>query len=117
MLAYMAMLLGFQLAGETLVKLSGLSVPGPVAGMAMLFAVLVIKGSLPDMLATVSDGLVRNLSLLFVPAGAGIVIHLKLIGNEWMPIVAAIAVSTLATVAVTATAMTLLARRQERGGR
>jgi holin-like protein len=42
MLSYIAMLLGFQLAGETLVKLSGLPVPGPVAGMAMLFAVLVI---------------------------------------------------------------------------
>ena len=116
MLSYIAMLLGFQLAGETFVKLSGLPVPGPVAGTAMLFAVLVIRGSLPDMLATVSDGLVRNLSLLFVPAGAGVIIHLQLIGNEWIPIAAAIAISTVATVAVTATAMTLFMRRQRSGG-
>ena len=32
MLGYIVMLLGFQLAGETLVKLSGLPVPGEAAG-------------------------------------------------------------------------------------
>ncbi len=71
MLEHLTLIFGCQLAGELIVAATGLPVPGPVCGMALLFAGLVIKGGLPAELARVGDALLGNLSLLFVPAGVG----------------------------------------------
>jgi len=64
------MLFGFQLAGEKLVKLSGLPVPGPVAGMAMLFAVLVISPPVLNQLG-ITDWAARGLALGTAARGIG----------------------------------------------
>jgi putative effector of murein hydrolase LrgA (UPF0299 family) len=69
------------------------------------------KGSLPDDLASVGDALLSNLSLLFVPAGVGIMLHGALIGRDWLPISAGLVASTLMTVAVTGFLMSRLAPR------
>jgi len=67
------MLLGFlilltcQLAGELLVLLFGLPIPGPVAGMLLLFTGLMFYGEVPDSLRLPAEGLIRHLALLFVP--------------------------------------------------
>lgn len=37
-----------QLAGELIVTASGLPVPGPACGMALMFAGLVVRGGMPD---------------------------------------------------------------------
>ena len=71
-------LLCCQLAGEALVLAAGLPIPGPVAGMALLFAGLVVKGGIPANIAALGDGLLGNLSLMFVPAGVGVMLHAPL---------------------------------------
>jgi holin-like protein len=103
-LGYLTLLLACQLAGELLVAATHLPVPGPVCGMALLFVGLLIFG-LPDDLAKLGEALLSNLSLLFVPAGVGIMLHAQLMSREWLPIAASIIVSTLATVVVTALLM------------
>ncbi|ADZ70029.1 CidA/LrgA family protein [Polymorphum gilvum] len=110
MLFFLTVIFACQLAGELLVVALGLPVPGPVAGMVLLFAGLVIRRGIPDDLARVGDGLLSNLSLLFVPAGVGVMLHIALIGEQAVAISVALVVSTLATVAVTALAMRLLGR-------
>lgn len=105
MIAALATLLGFQLVGEILVRAVGLPVPGPVAGMALLFAALVVRGRVPEDLRTTTTGILQNLTVLFVPAGTGIMVHFGRIGAEWPGIVTALLVSTLATLAVTALVM------------
>ena len=46
----------------------GIEAPsGPVLGMLLLFAVLLVRGSAPDTLQRTSEGLLRHLSLLFGP--------------------------------------------------
>jgi putative effector of murein hydrolase LrgA (UPF0299 family) len=97
-----------------LVTASGLPVPGPVCGMALLFAGLIVRGGIPADLAAVGDALLGNLSLLFIPAGVGVMLHLKLIEAEIVPISIALASSTLATIAVTALMMQWLNRRAGR---
>jgi holin-like protein len=82
-----------------------------VVGLALLFAGLLIRGGEPpETLTRVARGLLDNLALLFVPAGVGVVIHLSLVRDEWLPIVAALIGSAVITVAVTALLMSLMAK-------
>ena len=78
--------------------------------MALMFAGLLIRGGIADDLAKVGDALLGNLSLLFVPAGVGVMLHLRLIEAEILPISVALIGSTLITVAGTALLMQWLNR-------
>ena len=108
MIFFLTLILSCQLAGEIFVVATGLPVPGPVCGMVLLFAGLLVNRGLPAGLATVADALLGNLSLLFVPAGVGVMLHAGLIGRDWLPISAALVASTLITIAVTAAIMSRL---------
>lgn len=116
MLGYLTLIFSCQLAGELIVAASGLPVPGPVIGMALLFAGLLAWGTLPVELAGVADALLGNLSLLFVPAGVGVMLHLSLLSRELLPISVALVVSTALTIAVTALLMNWLAPAALSGG-
>ena len=63
-----------------------------------------------------ADALLRNLSLLFVPAAVGVVQQVDLIAAHWLAILAAIAVSTLLTLIVTVYTFRAVARRTARSG-
>ncbi len=115
MLKHLTFILVCQLAGELLAKALHLSVPGPVIGMALLFAFLLWRGGIPEELAVAADGLLRHLSLLFVPAGVGVMLHFRLIGDDWLAVGAALVVSTVLTIAVTALMMDWLGRRAATG--
>lgn len=105
MIAALTLILSCQLAGEILVGLIGLPIPGPVLGMLILFLFLLWRGRVPDGLDRTATGLLRGMSLLFVPAGAGVMLHFQLLGEALLPLSVALVVSTLATIAVTALMM------------
>jgi len=109
-LGFITWLLVFQLLGEVISKGLDLPLPGPVVGMALLFLGLVIRGELPDGLKDTAGGLLKHLSLLFVPAGVGVMMHLHLLKDEWQPISAALVVSTVLTIAVSALVMVGLSK-------
>ena len=113
MLAALTLLLLFQLAGEVIVQFFALPVPGPVVGMALLFVTLVIRGGVPDDLRNTANNLLQHLSLLFVPAGAGVMVHLARLGDEWLAIVVALIASTSITLAVTGLLLCRLLRKSE----
>jgi len=115
MLAALTVLLVYQLVGEIVVVASGLPVPGPVVGMALLFVSLVVRGTVPDDLRDTANGLLRHLSLLFVPAGVGVMAHLHRLTSEWLPISVSLVLSTLLTIAVTALVMRALLARRAKG--
>ncbi|WP_185983477.1 CidA/LrgA family protein [Aureimonas mangrovi] len=104
----------FQLAGELLAASLGLPLPGPVIGMMLLFIFLLVRGrggaGVPAGIGRVADGLLAHLSLLFVPAGAGIMLHVARIEREALPIGVTLVVATLATIAATGLAMRFLNR-------
>lgn len=116
MIGALAILLGFQLVGEVAVRWSGVPVPGPVVGMVLLFLALQGRKILPDPLRATAETLLSHLSLLFVPAGVGIVQYGALLAKEWLPLVVALVSSTLITVAVTALVMKAVVRHH-RGAR
>ncbi|GAA4031018.1 CidA/LrgA family protein [Actimicrobium antarcticum] len=102
MIATLATLLVFQSIGEGLAYALGLPIPGPVIGMVLLLLYLMMKNGAVDKLAPTSMELLRHLSLLFVPAGVGIMVHARLLAAEWLPITAALLASTVVSIAVTA---------------
>jgi putative effector of murein hydrolase LrgA (UPF0299 family) len=110
MLAGFATLLICQLAGEAVVRLMSLPIPGPVVGMALLFVLMLGRAPLPAALDETADGLLRNLSLLFVPAGVGVVQHLDRLGVDGLRLIAVVVLGTVITLAVTASVFEGLAR-------
>jgi holin-like protein len=113
-LAGFTWLLVFQCAGEALVRLAGWPIPGPVAGMALLFAALLLWKKEPGALTVAAMGLGQHLSLLFVPAGVGVMMYVGQVTDEWLPILAALVVSTVLAIAATALTFAWLVQRQER---
>lgn len=107
MIGNIAILLVFQLAGETLVRALALSVPGPVLGLAGLFALFLLRPALADRMRGTCSGLLGHLSLLFVPAGTGVVAHLDTFGTDGPALIAALAGSTI--LAILAGVFTFLA--------
>lgn len=110
LLVPLAVLLVCQLAGEALARLAGLPVPGPVLGLVILFVGLSIRGRIHDDLVRVANGLLAHLSLLFVPAGVGVMLHLARIEAEWPAILVALVASTWLALAAGAATMRLVSR-------
>jgi holin-like protein len=81
-----------------------------VVGLALLAAAITWRG-VPAALHETAQGLLRNLSLLFVPAGVGIVVQAGAIAEYWLAIAVSLLVSTVATLAVTALVFRWAARR------
>jgi holin-like protein len=90
-----------QFVGEVIAQGAGLPVPGPVIGLVLLLALLMLRGGPDDDLKATSAGLLRHLSLLFVPAGVGVMTQLGVLGRNWLPVAAAILLSTAIGLAVT----------------
>jgi len=109
-LGYITLLLVCQLAGEVIARLASLPVPGPVLGMALLFAGLVVRGRVPPEMEVVGGSLLRYLSLLFVPAGVGVIVHLRLLAANLLPVAGAVTIGTLVTIALTGWLMQKLNR-------
>ena len=113
MLPALTLLLVCQLLGEIVIRALGLPVPGPVLGMFFLFLFLLLRDGPSTELRTTAQALLQHLSLLFVPAGTGVVLYLRLIQEEWLAISVALCVSTLLAMLVSAAVMRLAQRPQE----
>jgi len=101
MINTLTLLLLYQLVGELVSRALRLPIPGPVIGMALLFLTLLVRGRIGEELRGGASALLQHLSLLFVPAGAGIMLHLHRVADEWVPITFALIISTFAGMAVT----------------
>jgi putative effector of murein hydrolase LrgA (UPF0299 family) len=96
------LLLLCQLAGESIVRALAAPIPGPVLGALLMLAFLAIRQRVPDTLGRTSHDLLANFSLLFVPAGAGIILHAARLEAEALALIAALIGSTALTIAVAA---------------
>ena len=110
MIAALATLLVFQLVGEALVVALHAPVPGPVVGMALLLFTLMARPAWLAALMPTAQGLLQHLSLLFVPAGVGVVGHASALGGQGLGLMLALVVSTVAAIAVGALTFAGVAR-------
>jgi holin-like protein len=99
-------LLCFDLLGEYLQQRWSLPVPGPLIGMFLLAALLLIwpRAATASVNRT-ARGLTSNMALFFIPAGVGVITQMQRIRAEWIPISTALAVSTITSLLATALVM------------
>jgi len=123
MIASLSLILLCQLAGEALVRSLGLTMPGPVIGLMLLLLLLLLRdrfallarGPLQgDGVESTSRGLLANLSLLFVPAGVGVVQKLDLIVDHGIAFLGVLAISVLITLLVTVATFLIASRLMTR---
>lgn len=119
MIASLSLILLCQLAGEVLVHGLGVPVPGPVIGLMLLLGLLLARdrfkalarGPLQgDGVESVSRVMLANLSLLFVPAGVGVVQKLDLIAEHGIAFLTVLAISVIVTLLVTVATFLLASR-------
>jgi holin-like protein len=99
----------FQLAGDAIQTYFGLAIPGPVIGLVlMLFALLLTKHNKHPNITAFRTGIINTaeqllgfLSLLFVPIGVGVIMHLQLIEAQLLRIIAVIVIGTIGTMLFT----------------
>jgi putative effector of murein hydrolase LrgA (UPF0299 family) len=124
MIASLSLILLCQLAGEVFVRGLALPMPGPVIGLMLLLVLLVARdrfavlarGPLQgDGVESASRGLLANLSLLFVPAGVGVVQKPDLVAEHGIAFLGVLAVSVLVTLLVTVATFLLASRLMARG--
>ena len=102
-------ILVLQLIGEALQKYFHLSIPGPVIGLILMLLTLMITNSKKlNMLATLRTNIINTyetllsyLSLLFVPIGGGVVMHLQLLETQLLRILVVILIGTMSTMIFT----------------
>lgn len=110
MLNAITILLLFQLIGEVIAQALALPIPGPVVGMGLFFVALALPRAPSERMREPAQQLLQHLSLLFVPAGVGVMLHEQRVAAEWLPIAAALLLSTVLAIVVTALTIRWLAR-------
>lgn len=118
MLIGLFLILVCQLVGEAITRGTGLPVPGPVLGMGLMFVLLVLpEGHSPlarrtreESVPGVCRTLLANLSLLFVPAGVGVVQRLDLLAVHGIGYAVTLVGSTIVGLVVTALVFRFTAR-------
>ncbi len=112
MIGAIAVLLLMQLVGTLLVQFLHIPLPGPVVGMLLLFAGLLWHGSAPAALVRTTQPILENLSLLFVPAGVGIIAHWRAAAGQGWQIALVLVGAAAITLLVTAWTLHLLLGRR-----
>lgn len=110
MLHALLILLTCQLLGEAATRSAGLPLPGPVLGMVLLVVALIAIPRLADIMRPVTQGILGHMSLLFVPAGVGVVGHAAAFGGQGLGLMLALVLSTVAAIAVGALTFAAVAR-------
>ena len=126
MIASLSLILLCQLAGEIIVRAFAWPMPGPVLGMLLLFLLLLLRdratffavGPLQGGDAeNAAKGLLAHLSLMFIPAGVGVVQRLDLLAEHGAAIAAVLAISVVVTLLATVGTFIAVGRLMGRGSR
>ena len=109
----------FQLLGEFIKKFFEIRIPGPVIGLILLLVTLIFlkkfkKTAIVNLKTDVvntSNYILSYLSLLFVPIGVGVVMHLSYLENNLFRVLIIVFISTILTIAGTAFLMEKINRK------
>lgn len=103
-----------QLAGEAVVGLTGLPLPGALLGLLLLFAWFVWRGRVPRSLRDTAGYVLPHLMLLFIAPVAAVMLHFDRLASEWLAFMLSCLVGAMLTVWVTALTFGWMMRRDAR---
>ena len=115
----------FQLIGESVQKYLELTIPGPVIGLILLLIFFVLlKNSKNIFVNKTKNEIISTaihisyyLSLLFVPIGVGVVMHLSYLEKNYIEVLGVIFFSTILTIGFTALVMEAINNRFKKNDR
>ncbi len=117
MILSLTVILICQLLGEVIARGLGWPLPGPVLGMVFLLVFLSLRDRIgtkvPELgktLDSTGKGLLAHLSLLFIPAGVGVVQRLDVFAEHGLGLAVALVLSTLVTLIVTVVTFVVVSR-------
>ena len=115
----------FQLIGESVQKYFELTIPGPVIGLILLLiSFILLKNSknifvnkAKNEIVSTATHISNYLSLLFVPIGVGVVMHLSYLEKNYIEVLGVIFFSTILTISFTALVMEAINNRFKKNDR
>lgn len=105
-------LLIFLAIGEFISAYFKLTIPGNVIGMILLTAALLLNIVKINSIEKYSKKLLEQLGLYFVPPGVGLVLYLKYISSNWLPLVISTIGSTIAVLWISSFLAALLEKKE-----
>ncbi len=115
MIRGLVVILIFQGLGEIISKVLGLPIPGPVIGLVLLLATLLIRGKIDPDLDMVASAFAQHLGLLFIPAAVGVVMFVPKLADHGLAIAVVLVVSVGLAVAVTSLCLKWLSKTFDKG--
>jgi holin-like protein len=103
----------FSIAGETLSTALDLPVPGSIIGMVFLFLALKFKLIRLRQIYDAGQFLLENMTILFLPAGVGIMSHWDAIAKYWWQIIVITVLAIVVNMAVIGFVTQFIKRRFE----
>ncbi len=83
MLGFFVLILLLLFVGEALSAAFVPIIPGPIVGMGLLLALLIVRRGVPAGFVAPANGLVGLLTLFILPASIGIIAEWGLVGDDW----------------------------------
>ena len=110
LLAALAVLVFFQWLGNLVSQYLWVDIPAPLVGMLLLLTLLTVCPALLAFLEHISDILIKNLSLMFIPPSVGAFFLSAEIYRQLPSLLLSIVVSTLITILFMTVVIRFLAR-------
>jgi holin-like protein len=114
----------YQLLGEAIQKFFDINIPGPVIGLILLLLTFIFfskkftqSKKIIKEISAISHQIINYLSLLFVPIGVGVVMHINYLGDNLFTIFSIIIIGTLATLVFTAIVMEKTINLEKKNGK
>jgi len=114
----------YQLLGEVIQKIFEINIPGPVIGLILLLLSFIFfskkltqSKKIIKEISVTSNKIINYLSLLFVPIGVGVVMHINYLGDNLFKIFSIIIIGTLATLVFTALVMEKIINLEKKNGK
>jgi holin-like protein len=124
MLRSLFIIFSYQLLGEAIQKFFEINIPGPVIGLILLLLTFIFfskkftqSKKIIKEISVTSHQIINYLSLLFVPIGVGVVMHINYLGDNLFTIFSIIIIGTLATLVFTAIVMEKTINFEKKNGK
>jgi putative effector of murein hydrolase LrgA (UPF0299 family) len=104
----------FQLLGTAINHLFLSMLPGPIIGLVLLMAYLMLRGEVSEPVSVAAGSLLRYLPLLLVPPAAGAMVWASAIAHDFWAIFGTLALSLMISVTFVGWLMQKLIDRQTR---
>lgn len=105
----------FYLLGKGLVTFFGLSIPGSIVGMTLLFTALLLKICTLKWVESVAQFHIKHITLLFIPFAVGVWHFTRTFRNEGIKLSTILAISSLVVLFITAIIAELIDNKSKRG--